>query len=340
MNLTRFAQRPRLRRWHMITGLAVLALVVAGIIGAQGDGHPRGADSRAGSAPAGPVPAIAPAGPDGLAAGGATAAPSSGRGSSSSDMAARSPGDGVAPSPLPAAPNSKVVKTGSIALEVGRGGVASAASRAGTIATGAGGFVADSHSDTTSDHPTADVTIRVPSAAFDIVLQQVRDLGKVVTTQVSGKDVTADYVDLQARLQALQSSRQQFETLLLKAQSIPDILSVQDRIDSLQVQIEQLQGQQQVLDDQSTFATLAISISDLAPAAVTHHNRKGFGAAWHDAGHDFTSAFRHVVAGSGIVAFWLLFLGVFGAVGIGVRRSVRRRQTSGGSSLTDSVKSA
>ena len=46
--------------------------------------------------------------------------------------------------------------------------------------------------------------------------------------------MTGQYVDLQARLTALEDSRQQYLTILAKATSIGDILSVQEQLDSIQ----------------------------------------------------------------------------------------------------------
>ena len=57
------------------------------------------------------------------------------------------------------------------------------------------------------------------------------------------------YVDLQSRITALQDSRQQYLTILAKATTVGDVLAVQEQLDGIQSQIEQLQGQLQVLSE-------------------------------------------------------------------------------------------
>ena len=77
--------------------------------------------------------------------------------------------------------------------------------------------------------------------------------------------MTGQYVDLQARLAALEASRQQYLTILAKATSIGDILAVQEQLDSIQSQIEQLQGQLQVLTSETSYSTLNVTSTRATP---------------------------------------------------------------------------
>ena len=62
-------------------------------------------------------------------------------------------------------------------------------------ATALGGFVASSKTFENADVPNGAVTVRVPSARFDDLVRQVRDLGKVRSVSTSGDDVTAQFTD-------------------------------------------------------------------------------------------------------------------------------------------------
>ena len=203
----------------------------------------------------------------------------------------------------------RIVKTGSIDLEVSKGGFATVTDRLSSLATGAGGFVSASSTVESADVPTGSVTLRVPAAAFDDVLAQVRSLGRVLQVTSKGEDVTAQYVDLDARISALTATRHQYETLLTKATSIADTLNVQQRISDLQTQIEQLQGQQRVLQDHSSLATLDVHLSPPGAGKVKLTAAKpptGMAKAWHRAKSGFGAGIEAVVAASGTVAFLLL----------------------------------
>jgi hypothetical protein len=215
---------------------------------------------------------------------------------------------------------TKVVTTGMIDLALGTDPLQPAVTRLTAIATGAGGFVAKS--DLQVGQPNAAVpssgtfVLQIPQSSFATVLIQVRAIGKVTAMTSTSTDVTSQYVDLQARVDALQGSRQQYLTILSKATSIGDILSVQSQLDTIQSQIEQLQGQLNLLAGQTTYATLTVSLSQSghrpSPAPAP---QSGIGRAWHQSVSGFTSGVEWLVRIAGRTVFVLLCLAILGVGG-------------------------
>ena len=90
-------------------------------------------------------------------------------------------------------------------------------SKLSAIATGAGGFVASSQTQTGSGSngpPSGTITLQVPVADFSGVLTQAEALGKTSNLTTKATDVTGQYVDLQARIDALTTTRQQYLTIM------------------------------------------------------------------------------------------------------------------------------
>ena len=260
------------------------------------------------------------AGPGAVSASGAGTA-SQGGGSSGGIPATPSPagsassnvGLGTSPNQVPSLP-SKVVKTGSVNLQVASGRLSDTMANLTTQAVGLGGFVASS-TQSSGSFSSGDVTLRVPTASFEALVSDVQRLGKVTTLTTTGQDVTSQYVDLQARIQSLQSARTQFQQILTKAQSIPDILSVESQIADLQTQIEQLQGQLQELNDQASYSTLTAHITELSKAgAAASKSPGGLSKAWAHARQSFTRGVEAVVSAMGGIAVFILFAAVFGVL--------------------------
>ena len=139
-------------------------------------------------------------------------------------------------------------------------------------------------------------------------------------------DVTAQYVDLQARINALEASRQQYLTIMAQASSIGDILAVQSQLDTLQSQIEQLQGQLNLLSDETTYATLTVSLSEAGhtpPPPVVRPIRvwPGRGATASMGSSPVSSGF----CGSPGHLFVLLCLAALAVLGRWAWRATRRR---------------
>lgn len=214
----------------------------------------------------------------------------------------------------PLAPlDAKIVRTGTVDVEVKKGGFDAGTTRLSAIATSAGGFVSASEISALDDRPRGSVTLRVPAESFDKVVGQVSEMGDVIAVNTSSKDVSGEYTDLVARLKALQSEREQITLVLGRAESIPDILAVRDRLSIVQGEIEQLQGRQNVLDDQTSLSTLTVSLSEVGdPSAVMpiSTERTGFSKLWHDSVDRFTDGGRSIALGLATMAPWLL-LGLF-----------------------------
>jgi len=221
--------------------------------------------------------------------------------------------------------STQVVKTGSVDLEVKAGTIGGTIDQLDSLAAGLGGFVASSQTSEGGPSPTGDLTLRVPAARFEQLLTEVRSMGRPISVTTSGQDVTAQYVDLLARIDALEATRQQFLQILAKAEQIGDILSVEEQISDLQVQIEQLQGQQRVLDDQTTYSTLSVHLSEQDGTPVPAAAPGGLSAAWAHARHSFTTGLESVVSWAGGFGVFLVCLAVIGLVGRLGWSAVRRR---------------
>jgi hypothetical protein len=169
------------------------------------------------------------------------------------------------------------------------------------------------------------VTLQIPVANFSAALTATEALGKVSGLTTKATDVTAQYVDLQSRIAALEDSRQQYLTIMTKASSIGDVLAVQAQLDSLQSQIEQLQGQVNVLASETSYSTLTVQASELVP--VHHHSApaalSGVAKAWHDSVHGFVDGAEGLLRAGGPLLFAFLCLV---ALYLGGRVSWRRLQ--------------
>lgn len=319
-------RRPRATKPQLAVaaGLAVVGLIVVAIVlGGGGGGSPStGGESAGGGGVASAVPMPAEVAPGAATAGGSVTS-----GSRSSDATAGSTASGPVqvPSAVPPVPGSKVVKTGEMDLQVDKGEVGHMLDRLTAIATLERGFVADTHSSEAGD-ASGSVTLRIPVANFEDTLTQVRKLpAKVTSVQVAGQDVTSQYVDLKARLAALSDTRTAFERLLGQATTIGQTLEVQSHITDIQTQIEQLQGQIRVLDDQTSYGTLTVTVDQPAKVTPVAHHRSGMSAAVHRSVTRFVNGIEAIIGVLGPLLLVLLIVGVVLLGGRLVYRLVRRQ---------------
>jgi hypothetical protein len=139
---------------------------------------------------------------------------------------------------------------------------------AAAVAGADAGYVSDERTQWNGTALTATVTIRVPAATFASVMDQLRRLGtRVVSENSNTQDVTEQFVDVDARLQALRATQAQLLQLLAKTERLEDTLAVQRQLTDIEMQINQLEGRENYLKEHSAFSTITVAIHPPAAAA-------------------------------------------------------------------------
>jgi hypothetical protein len=172
-----------------------------------------------------------------------------------------------------------------------------------------GGYMVSSNVSNPQDAPTATIMIRVPSDKLDSALEHFHSLSvKVVSENLSGRDVTDQYVDIDARLATLKATKERFESILAQATEIKDITNLTREILSVQNQIDALIGQQESLEQNAQLAKLTIYLStdELAlPYAPSETFRPNV---------IFKLAVRSLIGSLRSFATWAIWIGVYAVV--------------------------
>jgi len=156
-----------------------------------------------------------------------------------------------------ARPEDQIIKIGSISIQVGN--LDDSIARATDQIHAIGGLLAGSDRTVTSAEDLASVTYRLPVSQFETALSVMRKLGtKVLSEHTESTQVGGQIVDLQARIANLRASEKAIQAIMAKANTIGDVLTVQQRLADVQGQIEELSGQLNGLTDQAAFSTLTV----------------------------------------------------------------------------------
>lgn len=209
------------------------------------------------------------------ASGGAAPAASAAPSGASSVVGRFAPDEQGAPNAAPL-DDARIVRTGSMSLQVTD---LPGAVRAGRDAVrSSGGYVSASKQANDGEQSIAFITYRIPSDRWDETLDAIRKLAsRVVEEQTGSVEVTNQLIDLEARIANLRASERALQAISEKATKIPDILEVQNQLTSIRGQIEQLDAQRSHLSDQASYGTMEVTYG-LAVHAVTEA-AKGWNAA-------------------------------------------------------------
>ncbi|HYM67452.1 MAG TPA: DUF4349 domain-containing protein [Patescibacteria group bacterium] len=222
----------------------------------------------------------------------------------------------LAPDALPAIQGPQVIRQAQLAISVSSSSFDSKLAAVRAIVEQEQGYIAGTDAQANPQVPADQIrsgviTFMVPAARFDETIDLVTKLGKVENEHISGTDVSAQYVDLQARLANEEAQRDAMLALLGKAQSISDIIAVQTQLGQITQQIEELKGQISYIDHNTTFSTVTVQISEAgAPAPTTSTDSWGLVSALSDAAHNFVTTVNYLITGIGAIGPVLVLAGI------------------------------
>ena len=171
------------------------------------------------------------------------------------------------------------------------------------------------------------IVFRVPQESFRPFLDFLGDTEniKIESQDISGNDVTEEFVDLSSRLKAKEAVEKRLYAFMEKAEKTEDLLKISTDLGNVQSEIEQIKGRMNYLKNQSSLSTVTL-----------HYTEKNYGSAavrtddletWGKIKQAFADSLNSLVSvGSAILVFivgylpvWIAFFAIAGIVWGGIK---------------------
>lgn len=219
---------------------------------------------------------------------------------------------------------SKIIRDGSMSIQVPKDDFSKGFAAATRIAQNNGGFVLSSQ---TRGQRRGTLVLRIPAKRFDDAMVALRAIGVVQAQSITGKDVTAQYIDLKARLENAIGQRTVLRNLMAQATTIQETIIVQNRLSQVELEVEQIQGQLNFIDDQVAEATVRVELHEEDAAQLQQTSdveNPSLGSAWDRSIQGFLNVVSAVVIGLG----YLLPLAALALIVWLITAAVRRRRAA------------
>ena len=166
--------------------------------------------------------------------------------------------------PLGQIPGQMVIKDARMDLEVEN--TDRAINDVTNLAANQGGYIISANTWFDGDQKFATISMGVPSGNFERTLTFLRAIGlKVLSETASGQDVTAEYNDLQIRLENLEATAARVRSFLEEAKTVEESLRINATLSDLEGQINQIKGQMKFYEGRSAFSTIEVALNPLTP---------------------------------------------------------------------------
>lgn len=173
----------------------------------------------------------------------------------------------VAPTPSPtpmagegeAGAERMIIRNGSMTLVVND--VVGSMEQITQLARTFSGYVVSSKVWLEGKRTVGNISVRVAAEHFEDMIRALRGMAVDVSSESSSaKDVTEEYVDLEARLRNLEATEKQLTKFLEQTKTTQDALSVQRELNTIRGQIEQTKGRMKYLETSSVTSLVEVRL--------------------------------------------------------------------------------
>jgi hypothetical protein len=209
--------------------------------------------------------------------------------------------------------DTKIIRTAYLTIEVQD--ITGSVETLKSLAAQKGGYISSTNiQNTYNNRLSGSVILRIPASEFENTLTGVKAIGTVKTVSTQGRDVTEEYVDLQAQKTSYQNQLAQYNEIMKKAVKVEDVIVIQQQVDRVQTELNRLEGRLKYLNSQIDFSTITVNLQEPEPVGG-------------QSGHNFVSTINEGISGFFgmidaiiIIFFTLLPLIIVGGAGYGIYR--------------------
>lgn len=229
------------------------------------------------------------------------------------------------PPPLDA--QRDVVKTASMTITVSD--TSEAADKAAVLVEDADGRVDSRSEDAGSERGLArtSVVLRVPVAKLDGLVRELKTLGKVQTAETTSEDVTAQRVDLDARMKALQTSVDRLLAIMRDAKDPDALIKAEGALSARQAELDSLRAQRDQLGDRIDYSTVNVTFVAKQIGGPAPQQYEGFIGQIERGWDALVSVLGNLVLLFGLLLPWLGALAVAAGIVYGVVRVALARRS-------------
>lgn len=184
---------------------------------------------------------------------------------------------------------------------------------------------------------SASITARIPAQKLDSFIADVSEQYNVLRKNESVEDVTLQYVDLESHKKALLAEQESLLTMLENAESIEDIIAINEQLTDVRYQIESMESQLRTYDNKIDYSTVYLDVQEVeqyepyVAKSTGERITEGFVKNLHKVGDGISNFFIELIIALPFIFVIAVFIGIIIVVirlvsKAGEKRAAKRRE--------------
>lgn len=171
----------------------------------------------------------------------------------------------------------------------------------------------------------ANMTIRIPADKLDDFVNNIAENSNIVNKSEGTRDVTLDYVDIDSKKKALQAEEKRLLEMLETADTIDNMIYIEERLTNVRYQIESSESQLRTYDNQVDYSTVNLNLSEvkiltdvpedpLTEPTAWERISKGFTKSANDVLEGLENFFIGLIIASPYLILWAVIIGIIALI--------------------------
>lgn len=177
---------------------------------------------------------------------------------------------------------------------------------------------------------SAKYTIRIPAEKLNDFLSASQQLLNVTYSHSTSENITAEYYDIQSRLEVLRTERDALNGMLEKATDVDSMLSIRDRLYNVIEEIESYETRLRVYDSLVSYSTVHMTVDEVVEYTKVQVEEPTWGErlveAFKESWENFADGFQDFTVGFLYAIPTLLVLAAIATGVILILRAIIRRR--------------
>ena len=128
-----------------------------------------------------------------------------------------------------------------------------------------GGYVeaSEEYNYSTASNRTANMRVKVPAENLDKFIEELSVIGTVVSKSVTSSDITDSYINVESQIKALETEEKTLLGILEKAETLSDVIELQQRLSQVRADLDSLKTQKQQYDGMVSYSGITLDINEV-----------------------------------------------------------------------------
>lgn len=109
----------------------------------------------------------------------------------------------------------------------------------------------------------ASMNVKIPADKLEIFIEELSLTATVISKSISSEDITDSYIDVESRINALETEEKTLLGILEKAESLADVIELQGRISEVRAELESMKAKKLSYDGMVAYSGVSIDISEV-----------------------------------------------------------------------------